>query len=392
MTPPETSSVSIDGRARRAALAGLAMAAPSSVDRWFAEAGRPPLADLARSGAPARTVADVLALATPRERQALFELSLDYGPGEGTAALREAIVDAGHARHSEEVIATNGAVEALVLTCAATADGASQIAVATPAYEGIVRCVEASGASVRPVVVWRPGDEELDLSGFTPEVLSSCSAIILNSPHNPTGLRYERGALRDLIGRAGKVEVTVVVDEVALGTLAPRAMSVALDPIFGDGHVVAIGDVSKALGLGGLRIGWCTSTSPRLLHRIRSLRDQTTVGCSAPSQFLATIALRHGPDSKVVVGALKNRDVLASWMQQRGGHLSPRPIDGLVAFVDLDLPDSALVFATRARRRGVSVMPGPFFGCESSLRIALGIEPSVFLQALDTLGALLVPA
>jgi aspartate/methionine/tyrosine aminotransferase len=374
-------------------LAGLPVAEPSKIDRWFARAGTPPVADLARSGAPARSMSDILGLASHAERDAYFEMSLDYGPGEGSEELREAVVAAGFARRPGEVVVTNGAVEALLLACAATCPSGARrrglIAVATPVYEGIVRSAGASGASILTVPVWREGEPELDLGGFGDGVLSSCSAVIVNSPHNPTGLSFDRGALNALARRCRQHGTTLIVDEVAISTLDRRAVSFGTEPDLAGGEVVTIGDVSKSLGLGGLRVGWLATGSAGLLERVRALRDLTSLGSAGPSQALATIALRRGSELSCAAVAACNRARLDRWALGCGGALAPAPADGLVAFPRLPLAMPTIDFANLARRAEVAVMPGALFGCEGYLRIGLGIAPAVFADALATLSGLL---
>ncbi|MCU1490300.1 MAG: hypothetical protein JWM85_1705 [Acidimicrobiaceae bacterium] len=375
-----------------AAIGGLGSTPASDVERWFARAGRPPMADLARSGAPARSIAEVLSASSRRERQAFLSLSLEYGAVGGTSELRQAVVDAGHARASEEVVVTNGAIEALLLACAALARTGRPILVAAPAYEGLLRCAQAAGAQVRPVPVWRTSAPGLDLSGFSDQAIEAADAVILNSPHNPTGLRFAPEELEDLLARCARRGVTVVVDEVALGTLDRAAASVSGAAGFAAGFVVAIGDVSKSLGLGGLRIGWLTTASPDLARRITALRDLTSLGSSGPSQYLAALALSAGPDPALAELAEGNLACLDAWVAARGGSLCARPADGLVAFPALDLGRSSVEFAELAHQAGVSVMPGSFFGHEGHLRVGLGLRPQVFSGALATLDSLLVPS
>jgi len=153
------------------------------------------------------------------------------------------------------------------------------------------------------------------------------------------------------------------------------------------GDVVTIGDVSKSLGLGGLRIGWLSSADAELVDRVRTLRDLTTLESGAPSQVLATIALRNRCHFAATTIARNNLDALARWVLSVGAQLSPQPCDGLVAFPLLGSAAQQLV--DRARSVGVSVMPGDLFGHGGRLRIGLGVDPEVFADALERLGDLI---
>ena len=151
--------------------------------------------------------------------------------------------------------------------------------------------------------------------------------------------------------------------------------------------VVQVGDVSKAFGLGGLRVGWCAVPQPARRARIAELRDVTSLANSAPSQHLAAIALENSEALSVAQRARSNLERLCALLEgfvPSGGW--SMPIDGLVAFPAFPLTVSARVFADRLRERfGVAVTPGSFFGFDRHLRVGLGLAPALFGEALDRL-------
>lgn len=358
------------------------------LERWFAAAGPPPRLDLARSSAPPLTTADLLALAPAEALQAYLRLPLDYGPGEGTAQLREAVTRSGAARSAEEVLITHGAVEALLLASVASLDIRRRVAVATPAYDGMLRAPEAAGAEVTTVPVWRAGEPNLDLSGFDDRLIGGCSAVMLNLPHNPTGLVADPHELADLAERCLSAKTLLVVDEVSRGTLDPSATSQAQTAAFATGGLAVIGDVSKSLGLGGLRVGWLSCADPRLLSRVASLKDQTSLGNAAPSQFLAVLALEWRAALGVGPLAARNVETLANWLDTVPGASWVPPEDGLVAFPRLPLGQSSVTAAARLRAvTGVAVLPGSLFGVEGHMRLSLGQAPANLDEALARIGS-----
>jgi aspartate/methionine/tyrosine aminotransferase len=363
---------------------GLGQAGDSSIERWFAGAGTPVPLDLARSGAPARTVAELLALAGPADVDEYLGMSLDYGPGPGSERLRAA-VSAVTGAPADAVVATNGAVEALLLACAACVRYRPAIAVATPAYEGLYRAVEAAGGRPHGVGVWEPGAAGLDLSRLAALDLERYGAVVVNSPHNPTGLRADPGELADLVGRCQRAGAALILDQVAVGTLDPAAPPV-LPELAGGGPVLLVGDVSKAFGLGGLRIGWCVTTSERYQARVTARRDLTTLATSAPGQHLAAIALENRGRLGVAPLARTNLAYLEEWLQRLPGAGWSAPADGLVAFPRLPLPEPSRLFAERVRAtRGLAVTPGAFFGHDDHLRLGVGLATAAFREGLGRL-------
>ena len=361
---------------------GLAGARTSEIERWFARVGPPGRMDLARSGAPARTAADLLALASSRDVEDYLGMTLDYGPGIGSDRLRAAISALTGASPST-VIVTTGAVEALLLACAGALGPRLDVAVATPAYEGLLRAVEAAGGRARPVRVWEPGAERLDLAPLAGLDLSRYAAVLVNLPHNPTGLGAGATELADLARRCARARTALIVDRVSAGTLqdGPGA---GLDAPEDSDALVLIGDVSKAFGLGGLRVGWCITTDSTRHARMCAVHDLTTLAASGPSQHLAAIAVENRQALSVATTARINRDRLIEWVASiPGGGLVP-PVDGLVAFPRVPLIEGSRRFAARLlETRSVSVTPGSFFGHDDHLRLGLGLEPEEFDEALQ---------
>jgi aspartate/methionine/tyrosine aminotransferase len=356
----------------------------SQLERWFSSCGPPPQLDLARSGAPGLTARQLLSLAAPGDVEAYLDIPLDYGPGMGTERLRSAVASVvGCSR--DDVVVTHGAIEALLLSCAASLEKRSAVAVAAPGYEGLFRAVEAVGGVVQAVPVWNPGASALDLGPLLDLDLPRYGAVIVNSPHNPTGLTAPAGDLVELADRCDAAGTTLIVDQVSVGTLDPGAHSV-LRQAPGFSAVVQVGDVSKAFGLGGLRVGWCAVPQPARRARIAELRDVTSLANSAPSQHLAAIALENRELLSAAPTARSNLKRLCALVEAFTAGTWSMPADGLVAFPAFPLPVSAALFADRLRERfGVAVTPGSFFGFDRHLRVGLGLAPDLFGEALDRL-------
>jgi aspartate/methionine/tyrosine aminotransferase len=372
-------------------LLGHAAAHSPGLERWFAESGRPPLLDLARSGAPALSVADVLRMAPPDALDDLLGLRLDYDDGAGRASLRHAVASCGAARRGEEVLITHGAVEALLLICAALDLRGRRVLVGTPAYEALLRTPEAVGAQVEPVCVWRAERDTLDLSALHARVEPGIAAVLLNTPANPTGAVATTQDFDAVAERCAEVGAVLVVDEVAVRTLDAKATSACTREVFAAGNVVALGDVSKACGLGGLRVGWLTTASGPLLAAAAALKDLTTVGNAAPSELLASWAVRRREDivAAVRVAAHSNLETLQRWIAPRTVARLTEPRDGLVALPFL--PELATTAAAERLRltHGVSLVPGELLGLDGYIRVGLGLAPPLFAEALDRVDAAL---
>ncbi len=131
-----------------------------------------------------------------------------------------------------------------------------------------------------------------------PQTPASCSSellagklLVINFPHNPTGYLPPRTTFNEIITIARERNVTIFSDEVyrgreyAEGDRLPAAADVSE-------QAVSLGVMSKAFGLPGLRIGWLVAKDPAVREALLTFKDYTTIDNSAPSEFLATTALR----------------------------------------------------------------------------------------------------
>jgi aspartate/methionine/tyrosine aminotransferase len=369
------------------ALSGLPSVGGSDVERWFARQGAPPRLDLARSGAAPLTVGEVLALGGDVALEELVTLSLDYGDGRGDERLRHAIAAAGSARDASEVLVTHGAAEALLLVSAAAAGGGGEAVVAAPAYGALSAAPRAVGLRVRQATAWVPGLTRLCLDAVAAAAGAGTRIVLVNSPHNPSGASATLDDIEALARRCATNGALLVVDEVSRGTSCPGASSATLCPAYAEGLVAVCGDVSKSLGLGGLRVGWLASADTSLLARAAALKDLTSIANARPTQLLAAIALEHREviAGRTAVWARLNSAAVSDLVARCAGQWSA-PVDGLVVFPRLPLGDASDRFAQRLHARaGVAVVPGSLFGAPDRLRLGLGCKPAEFAEGADRL-------
>ena len=137
-------------------------------------------------------------------------------------------------------------------------------------------------------------------------------------------------------------------------------------PAFADinDRALSLGVMSKAYGLAGLRIGWVATRNEKLLHELAAFKDYTTICSSAPSEFLATVALRHA--DKIVGRNLaiirNNLDRLDTFFASHGEWFGwNRPKAGSIAFPAL-LQGVVDEFCTDlVEQAGVLLLPGTLY-------------------------------
>jgi aspartate/methionine/tyrosine aminotransferase len=134
--------------------------------------------------------------------------------------------------------------------------------------------------------------------------------------------------------------------------------------------------MSKTYGLPGLRIGWIATHNADLYERMAALKDYTTICNSAPSEFLAELALRHrarlaARNLDIIVRNLKALDGFFAQYSEEFGWI--RPGAGPIAFPKLLRGDVSEFCHELVTRAGVLLLPGPLFDDEGNhFRIGFG--------------------
>ena len=331
----------------------------------------PDMLVLGSSDAQSRTVGELLSMSG---ESISLEQSLGYTETRGDGRLRDAIA-AVHGRERDEVLVTVGANEAIFLVTHALLSPGDRALICTPAYQSIPEMARHAGADVESAA-----DDAI--SRRIAEASPPFALAFLNSPHNPTGRVLRRETLRTILEVARDRGTRVVVDEVMSGIFAegvepvPSASRVAPEAI-------VIGNTSKSLGLGGLRVGWITG--PRdVVDACTRWRYYTTISPPVIVQDLARIALEHrerilAENEAVVRG---NHRTLTAWAERR---VELQPWEGgtvLLARLRRAEDDEALIRRI-AREARVFIAPGSAFGLPGHLRIGLGMQAGRFQRALE---------
>src|SRR5262249_31518266 len=169
---------------------------PFELERWDSNLEKAVTADFGQSSAPQSYLDDLLGLLSEQERAFLLEIPLGYGPSLGHARLRE-ILARKYALHTDEVIVTCGASEALFLTFGALARNGGNIVVADPCYQSHKSLPARMGVEVR---LW-PFDRDLTepplLDDLLPLIDRRTIAVVVNFPHNPTGISVTASWMND---------------------------------------------------------------------------------------------------------------------------------------------------------------------------------------------------
>ncbi len=265
--------------------------APFRLERYFAahEFSAPYL--LCTSDCESMALGELLSL-EPDAADRFQSLWLGYTESTGDPGLRAAVAALYEKITADHVLVHAGAEEAIFNFMNVALSPGDHVIVHGPCYQSLAEVARGIGADVSE---WR-GDPvngwELDLDILKRLLTPRTRVVVVNFPHNPTGFLPEPGFIQELSDLSERHGFLIFSDEVYRGLeLDPSDRLPAAADI--NDRAVSLGVMSKTFGLAGLRIGWVATRNARIFTDMAAFKDYTTICNSAPSEFLATIALKN---------------------------------------------------------------------------------------------------
>jgi aspartate/methionine/tyrosine aminotransferase len=196
-----------------------------------------------------------------------------------------------------------------------------------------------------------------------------------------------------IIHIADKADAWILADEVYTGV--EQKTDEPTPSFYGRyDKVLAVGSMSKAYGLPGLRTGWVVGP-PDIIDRVWARHEYNTLSATMLSNKLAALALSEEVRPLVRQRARnyvrKGFPILQEWMGRQNGNLRCVPPDAAaIAFIkyDLDINSTDLVMKL-IEEQSVMVVPGDHFGLDGFLRISYGLPEDYLLGALNRISQVL---
>jgi cystathionine beta-lyase len=277
-----------------------------------------------------------------------------------------------------------GALTAVMKELAAPGE---RVIVNTPVYHPFFSAVEEAGCELVEVPL---ASTELDLEGIDRAFAAGARALILCSPHNPTGSVPSRPELEALAASAVRHGAWVLADEIHASLTLPGAEHIPFLTVSAAARErgIAFWSASKAFNLAGLRCAEIVTASPEAAAVIARLPVSAT-HCGHLGAIGSIAAFRAGgPWLDAVLAVLDhNRALLARLLAERlpeVGYEPPRA--GYLAWLDfrgLGLgPDPSQPILERGR---LALSPGPQFGPQGGgfARLNLGTSPALVEEAVE---------
>jgi aspartate/methionine/tyrosine aminotransferase len=348
---------------------------PFATEQFFAQYEFSTPYILCASDCETTTVGEVLQLAG-MEPANLLDLRLSYTESQGNPALRELI--AGNYDHvtADEVVCLGAPEEGIYLLMRTLLEPGDHVVVLTPAYDSLLNLAEhVSGNVSRWAIQPTETGWRLDLDELARLVTAETRLVIVNFPHNPTGLLPNPAEFVTLVDIVRARGAWLFCDEMYRG-LEHNSVDRLPSAVDLYERAIILAGLSKTHGLPGLRTGWLVVRDPVVREALINWKHYTTICPPAPSELLATAAMRaHQTLVERSRAIVASNLVLAEPFFGRHGslfHWRP-PQAGSVALVGLNVPSAAAYCRDLARDAGVLLLPGSHLGYDDrSVRFGFG--------------------
>lgn len=326
-----------------------------------------PLARLARDTAsamrrldPWSTVADLAPGNDDLRRQIALRYQLDGAPVS-----------------PDDIVITNGAMEALNLCLQAVTRPGDTVLVESPAFYAALQALERLGLHAVEVATDPRDGIDLDALAAALARHQPAACWLMTSFQNPLGSLMSPEKKQALVALLARHQVPLIEDDV-YGELYFGARRPALAKRYDQqGLVLHCGSFSKCLAP-GFRIGW--AAPGRHARAVERLKLSTSLACAMPSQLALAAYLaqggydRHLRQLRLALAAQRDAMLMAVARHFPAGTRATRPEGGYFLWVELPIGVDTLALQRAALERGISIAPGPMFSARREYRNCLRLN------------------
>ena len=341
--------------------------------------------NLSESGVHPITLRALLA-DNPEEINKLFDTEIDYAHANGIPELRANIAALYPNCQSENVMVTVGAIEANYDAIQALLQPGDEMAIMLPNYLQIWGVAKNLRLKINTFHLDESNGWQVNQAELKQAVTPKTKVIAVCNPNNPTGHILTEEEMKTIINAAQEVGAWILADEVYAG--AERVTDRETPSFYGRyDKVIAVGSLSKAYGLPGLRVGWAVAP-PNIIENIWRRHEYITLSTSIISNKLAAFALSPKVRPRLIQRAREyirqGFPLLQQWIEQQKDvfHLVP-PQAAAIAFVGYRLNINSTELATKLiQEKSVLIVPGDHFGVDKFIRISYGLPPDYLTEGL----------
>lgn len=317
---------------------------------------------------------------------------LGYSPNAGLLELRELIAaDSGESVSPDRICVTSGSEEALFLCLASLIDESDEVLIPDPGFPTYAAITRFFGGSP---VGYRLLDKEkfhLKADRLISLVTDRTKAVIINSPHNPTGMITEEKELKKLSRYLEGKGIALISDDVYEGLVFDGP---AVSPSRFFQPCFTLGSLSKTFSMTGWRLGWVIYPQ-EWTTAMTGLHQMMVICASVPAQRVAIEALKGLACEEIEANRKelhRRRNLALKWLKQYTSLSFFMPEGAFYIMVDIrnkigegTTLDTAIEILKKTK---VVTIPGSAFGSggEGFLRISFAPDPAIVQEGIRRIG------
>jgi aspartate/methionine/tyrosine aminotransferase len=339
--------------------------------------------DFSASSGPEWSVGELLELGGQPSIEEFLRIPITYPSAAGSLELRTAIAEF-EAVSPDDIQVVTGAQEGLLAIFFTAAKSGLNVILPHPGFPPFTALPKGLGLEVRHYHLRPENGFGIDVEEVKHLADARTALMLVNSPHNPTGMVLSETSRRALHDFCVDRNIQFVCDQVFhpnyYGAATPSAATLP--------HTTVVGDFSKALCLPGLRIGWIVDRNHDRLERYREARTYFTVSNGPITERLAVLAMRHREaiHSRARDASLANLRVIEStWPAEHETMVWVKPRGGFTVFPWVRGESDTRQLCERLGERGILVVPGDCFDMPSHVRVGFGSQRERFAEGLARL-------
>lgn len=367
---------------------------PFAMERYMSAHEQAVDYNLSESGVQPLLLGELLDM-KPGAHERLLAVDLNYPHANGRPELRQNIASMYQDAGPENVLVTVGAIEGNYNSIRTLLNTGDEIVVMLPNYMQIWGLAKNHGLKVKTFRLkeeeqWTPDLQELE------QVVSNNTRLIaICNPNNPTGRILTEEEMQAIVRIAERSGAWILADEVYSGV---EQFTDQKTPSFYGRYdrVLAIGSMSKAYGLPGLRTGWVVCKDREVIEQIWSRHEYNTISAGMLANHLAALALSQEVQPAILQRARsyvrKGFGFLEQWMQAQAIKMKCVPPQAAaIAWIKYEHEINSTELAMKLIHADPSVLivPGDHFGIDHYLRISFGLEEDYLSQGLKAISTVL---
>jgi len=349
--------------------------------------------NLSESGVHPMTITD-LSEGDNEFVEQILTSELNYAQANGVPELRDNIAALYPGASRDNVIVTTGAAQANFTSILTALDPGDEIVVMLPNYMQIYGIGINYGLHVKTFSLKEELGWSVDIDEVGDVVSDKTKLIAVCNPNNPTGHIMTDDEMNAVVKAAERAGAWLLSDEVYAG--AEHHQEEVTPSFWGRyDRVLAVGSMSKAYGLPGLRIGWVVAPAD-MVDEIWARQDYITISASMLGNKLAAYALSPEVLPRIIArtrqyvrSGYKNLD---NWVQEHSDLLSVIPPQAAaIAFVRYHKEVNSSELVQRLiKDHDTYIVPGDLFGLDHHLRISYGLRADYVNEGLSRIYKTLV--